>query len=77
MVTIILFIFAASVSIITIVTSLVYYVRHVRKRRQLRSINASTQNILMQIDGASSETPQDEEAPSFYHTHDGDDREVF
>lgn len=48
-----------------------------QKNIRLRSLNASTQNILMQIDELSSGTPQDEEAPSFYHTHDGDDRELF
>lgn len=52
----------------------IYFYRQMRLRLRVRSLNASTQNILMQID--ETDTPQDEEAPSFYHTHTGD-RELF
>lgn len=68
-------IFAGILFTVFIVTVIIYFYRLSRKRVQLRSINASTQNIMMQMDEFSTGTPQDEEAPSFYHTH--DDHEFF
>lgn len=70
-------IFAAILFTVLVLVLVIYFYRRWRKRIQLRSLNASTQNILMQMDEGSSGTPQDEEAPSFYHAHDGDERDVF
>lgn len=53
-----------------------YFYRLRNKRLRIRSLNASTQNIMMQMDGISmSGGPIDEDAPSFYHAH--SDREFF
>lgn len=58
-----------------ILTVVIYFYRQLRLRLRIHSLNASTQNILMQMDELTSGYPQDEEAPSFYHAH--NDRECF
>lgn len=51
-------------------TIVIYFYRHGRRRFRVRSLNASTQNIMMQMDDLTqSGSPQDEEAPSFYQKH--------
>lgn len=56
--------------------TMIFFYRLYNKRIRIRSLNASTQNIMMQMDDTASHgSPQDEEAPSFYHAH--SDREFF
>lgn len=47
-------------------TTIIYFYRRGRRRFRIRSLNASTQNIMMQMDELTSGSPQDEETPSFY-----------
>lgn len=70
-------IFLGLIIAVVVITVPIFFYRQWRKRVRLRSLNASTQNILMQMDETSSITPMDEEAPSFYHKHDGEERERF
>lgn len=46
----------------------IYFYRRMRHRLRMRSLNASTQNIMLHTDDGSSGTHQDEEIPPFYHT---------
>lgn len=75
--TTILIVGGGSILTVFVIAVVAFYYRQWRKHNRLRSLNASTQNILMQMDETSSTTPQDEEAPSFYHAHDGREREAF
>lgn len=68
---------SGSIFVVCVIAVIAFFYRQYRKRIRLRSLNASTQNILMQMDDTSSTTPQDEEAPSFYHAHDGEERDTF
>lgn len=75
--TTVIIICSGSIFAVCIIAVIAFFYRRYLKRIRLRSLNASTQNILMQMDEASSTTPQDEEAPSFYHAHDGEERDAF
>lgn len=68
-------IFLSVLFICSIVAVVIFFYRQLRLRYRVRSLNASTQNIMMQMDEFSTGTPQDEEEPSFVHTH--SDREFF
>lgn len=69
----IVFLFALFTILVSIV--IIYFYRRFRLRLRVHSLNASTQNIMLQMDEIASGSLQDEEAPSFYHAH--DDRELF
>ncbi|XP_055296266.1 insulin-like receptor [Sitodiplosis mosellana] len=55
-------------------TIVIYFYRHMRHRLRVRSQNASTQNILLEMD--ETETAHDEDIPSFYHANTAD-RDLF
>lgn len=67
-------IFFICLFVILVGTVVIYFCRDLIHRLRVRSLNASTQNILMQID--ESDAPHEEEPPSFYRTL-TDDRDTF
>lgn len=67
-------VFACALCTFLLGSLVIYFYRQMKHRLRIRSLNASTQNILMQMDEA--ETVQDEDIPSFYHAQSAD-RDLF
>lgn len=48
--------------------AVIYFYSHYKGKLRVRSLNASTQNIITQMEDLPSEAA-DDDAPSFYHAH--------
>lgn len=55
--------------ILTLIGAAIYFYRQKRLPNRMRSLNASTQNILSQMEEVDLDPSQDDDLPPFYHAN--------